>query len=197
MMRRDAFLAYRAAGQGGVAPGRGRRPGPWLAAGLALACCLTLGSATGTGSDTPAADPAAAGVQAARSLEERERALADREAALAERERQLASLQEEIDGKLGQLATLQGEIQARLDELFTVQDSRFRNLIKIYSAMSPAKLAPILSELPDDTVAEIFLAMKTDQVVKVLPRLEKAKAVAVSRLLGLLDPAPTEETAQP
>ena len=106
-----------------------------------------------------------------------------------QRKRQLDRLQKEVDQKLAKLTALQDDIQKKLDYIksLNVRDKEFRNLIKVYSAMSATKLAPLLDEMKDDNVAKILRAMKAEEVAKILPKLDKDKAVRVSRLLGMID----------
>jgi len=121
------------------------------------------------------------------SLKEREQAVADKEKDLARREEQLAALRQELDEKLARLATLQQDLQARLAELQQVADKDFKNLIKVYSAMSATRLAPLLNDMDDAAVTKILKAMKSDLVAKIIPKLEQGKAVRVSRQLGMID----------
>ncbi|HHK60883.1 MAG TPA: MgtE protein [Desulfobacterales bacterium] len=124
-------------------------------------------------------------------VEQRQAALAEAEKELARRRAELADLEKEIDARLAKLEALRKEVEAKVAYIqgLDVRDREFRNLVKIYSAMSATKLAPILDRLDDPQVAKILRAMKTDAVAKILPKLDQDKAVRVSRLLGLLDAA--------
>ncbi len=128
-------------------------------------------------------------IATAAELEKRKAALTKAEEEVERRRAELTALQKEIDARLAQLEALRQEIEAKVAyiEGLDVRDREFRNLVKIYSAMSATKLAPLLDRLEDDQVAKILRAMKTDVVAKILPKLDKDKAVRVSRLLGLLD----------
>ena len=123
----------------------------------------------------------------AQSLKEREEKVLKREAQLKEQEKDLAEVQKEIDGKFTKLAALQKEITGQLKDLNTSQDVQFRNLIKVYSAMSSTKVAPLLNKMEDWTVTKILRAMKAESVAKIIPKLEPDKAVAVSKRLGMLN----------
>ncbi|MDH5299651.1 MAG: hypothetical protein OEV91_11595 [Desulfobulbaceae bacterium] len=125
-------------------------------------------------------------VELATSLKERELAVEAKEKDLARREADLAALRKDVDAKLARLTVLQGDLQARLAALQQVADKDFKNLVKVYSAMSPTKMAPLLDEMDDATVTRILKAMKADLVAKIIPKLEKSKAVRVSRQLGML-----------
>jgi flagellar motility protein MotE (MotC chaperone) len=116
----------------------------------------------------------------------REQAVAAKEEALAKKEQELALLQTELDGKLARYAKLQKEVAGQLNELKGIQGKRFKNLIAVYSAMSPTKVAPLLNSMEDNTVAEVLQAMKTDLVAKIVPKLDPDKGVRVSKRLGLI-----------
>jgi flagellar motility protein MotE (MotC chaperone) len=120
------------------------------------------------------------------TVQSREEAVAAQEQALARKEQELAALQAELDSKLVRYAKLQKEVASQLAELQGVQSKRFKNLIAVYSAMSPSKVAPLLNSMEDTTVAQVLQAMKTDLVAKIVPKLEPDKAVRVSKRLGLL-----------
>lgn len=118
-------------------------------------------------------------------LKEREDALAAKEKAMAEKEKELAALNKEVDEKYTKLNTIQEELKGQLGGTGKGKDQQFKNLIKIYSAMSPSKVAPLLDKMEDVEAVEILRAMKTDAVAKIIPKLSQDKAVRVSRLLGL------------
>ena len=121
------------------------------------------------------------------SLKEREQAVELREKDIDRRGEVLLSLQKDVDAKLEKLTALQKDLQDKLAEIKQVADKDFKNLVKVYSTMSATKLAPLLNDLDDGTVARILKAMKADQVAKIIPKLDKAKAVQVSRLLGRME----------
>ena len=118
-------------------------------------------------------------------LKEREDAVTAKEKALAEKEKELAALNKEVDEKFTKLNALQEELKGQLDGAVKGKDQQFKNLIKIYSAMSPSKVAPLLDKMEDTEAVEILRAMKTEAVAKIIPKLGQDKAVRVSRLLGL------------
>lgn len=122
-----------------------------------------------------------------KSVQARETAVVSKEKALEQREQNLEVIQKEVDEKIAKLTTLQEDLQARLADLQLAKDNRFRNLIKIYSEMGPAKVAPLLNEMDVKTVAQILQAMKSDVVVKIIPKLDKEKALAVSKEIGALE----------
>jgi len=131
-------------------------------------------------------------VAQATTVQAREQSVAAQEQALARKEQELTALQTELDTKLARFAKLQKEVASQHDELKGIHGKRFKNLIAVYSAMSPSKVAPLLNSMEDTTVAEVLQAMKTDLVAKIMPKLEPEKAVRVSKLIGLLQEKGTE-----
>jgi len=125
-------------------------------------------------------------IRLAGTLKERLDEVNARAQELDQREEDLDALQEEIDKKMQQLAELQKDVEQKLTELKAIKDSRFKKLIKVYSAMSASKLAPLLDKMGDDSVAEILRAMQPEDVAKILPKMAKDKAVRVSRIMGLI-----------
>lgn len=121
------------------------------------------------------------------SLKAREQAADLREKDLVRREEELVAVQKDVDAKLAKLTALQKELQAKIAELKQVSDKDFKNLIKVYSAMSASKLAPLLNNMQDDAVTRILKAMKSDQVAKIITKLDQDKAVRVSKLIGRMD----------
>ena len=120
------------------------------------------------------------------SITAREKAVSEKEQDLARREKELQELGREIDAKLTDLTTLQTDLKEKIAELKAVQDKEFKKLIRVYSAMSATKLAPLLNQMDDEVVGKILRAMKPDFVAKVIPKLEREKAVRVSHILGML-----------
>lgn len=128
-------------------------------------------------------------IEEAASLKAREDAVAAQEKENARRKLELDKLEKDVTSKLAKLTALQNDIQKKLDYIksLNVQGKEFRNLIKVYSTMSASKVAPLLDEMTDGNVAKILRAMKPDAVAKIIPKLNRDKAVRVSRLLGMIN----------
>ncbi|MBI5559364.1 MAG: hypothetical protein HY885_17200 [Deltaproteobacteria bacterium] len=118
------------------------------------------------------------------ALRKREEAVAAREKELEQRETEIGALKQELDDKLEQITVLQKDVEEKLAAIKQEQDAGFKNLIKVYSAMSPTKLAPLLNQMTDENVTNILRAMKAEQVALIMPKIDSEKAVRVSRLLG-------------
>ncbi len=121
-----------------------------------------------------------------KSLQDREMAISVKEKALVEKEKELLSLQKEVEEKMAKNFVLQAEVEGKLGELNAAKDKRFKNLVTIYSEMSPSKVAPLLSEMDINVASEILRTMKPEQVAKIMPKLSPEKAVAISKDMGIL-----------
>lgn len=119
-------------------------------------------------------------------LRDQERELAAREERVLLREQQLAELEQSLEQELERLLELQREARETLDSLTAVKEQAFRDLIRVYSAMRPTRVAELLNQMSDRDALEILRGLKTDLVADIIPRLEQAKAVRLSRQLGLL-----------
>lgn len=156
-----------------------------LAGGVVL--LLTIGGGAAMAETTP--KPVAASPDELRlsaQLRDREKALLAKEEALARRSAELAELEKRVGEELARLIKLQEELKLKLAELTAVKDKNFKELIKIYSTMSASKVAPLLNQMDDADALEILRGLKADQVAQIIPKLNQAKAVRLSRMLGLM-----------
>jgi len=119
-------------------------------------------------------------------LRDRERALTAWEERLTQREQLLAEMEQDLERELERVLALQQEAKATLDALTAARDQAFRDLIRVYSAMRPTRVAELLNQMSDQDALEILRGLKTDMVADIIPRLEREKAVRLSRQLGLL-----------
>ncbi|MEW6594817.1 MAG: MgtE protein [Thermodesulfobacteriota bacterium] len=122
----------------------------------------------------------------ANELRDREKLVAAREKELAEKEEELKARQQEVDAKLATLLATQNDLKAKLAQLQVVKDKQFNDLMKVYTAMSPSKVAPLLNQMEDNEALAVLKGLKTDHVAKIMPKLEQEKAVRLSRMMGLL-----------
>lgn len=154
-----------------------------LVLGVLLAAAIPFGfGQTAKKVENPTSDDLAK----ANELQEREKAVTAKEKEVAEKETELKARQQETDDKLNKLLAVQNDLKAKLDELKVTKTQQFNNLMKIYAAMSPSKVAPLLNKMEDNEALEVLQGLKTDQVAKIMPKLEQDKAVRLSRMLGLL-----------
>ncbi len=104
----------------------------------------------------------------------------------------LQTLQVGFDVEGVMLAEQQSKLQAMIDELASAQtefsderETSISRLAKVYSAMKPAKAAPILETLDPQTVLEIVSRMKDRQAAKVLSAMNAGLASEISRRMSL------------
>ncbi len=140
--------------------------------------------------DQPLRKAGAVDLERTQALRKREAAVRIQEAALQVKEKQLTAMKADIDKRISHLTEMQKKFEARLAagmaEYQAVKNKNFKKLIKIYSAMSPSKLAPLLNAMSDLETTRVLRAMKTDLAAKIIAKLDQAKAVAVSKRLGML-----------
>lgn len=167
-------------------PRKPRRIGIFVV-GLLVGMMLATAIPFGFGQTTKKADkPTSDELAQINELHDREKLIAAKEKELAEKEEELKARQQENDEKLTKLLEVQADLKAKLDELKVVKDKQFRELMKVYTAMSPSKVAPLLNQMEDNEALEVLKGLKTDHVAKIMPKLEQQKAVRLSRMLGLL-----------
>lgn len=128
----------------------------------------------------------------AQSLKEREESVRLLEVSVKKDREEIDAVKKDVDAKLARIIKLQQELKEQLAELNMTNDAQFKNLIKIYSAMSASKAAPLLNKMEDVTVVQILRAMKTDLVATIIPKLDPDKAVSVSKKLGMLKADPSQ-----
>jgi flagellar motility protein MotE (MotC chaperone) len=126
-------------------------------------------------------------IEATSSLRQREAAVAVRERELAAREELVRELEIEVEGKLSRLIELQKDIQEKLTVLKEAEDQNFRNLVRVYSAMKPSSVTLLLNQMEDAAAVRILRAMKVEMAAKIIPKLDKDKAVRISKQLGMIE----------
>ncbi len=123
-------------------------------------------------------------IEMAASLRVRELAVSIQEKEIGRREKMLEGIRQDVEAKLIEITKLQEDVTTKLALLQERQTEDFRNLIKVYSTMSVSKLVPLLNQMGDADVARILRAMKTEQVGKIVAKMDQKKAVRISQLLG-------------
>ncbi|MDZ7641954.1 MAG: MgtE protein [Desulfurivibrio sp.] len=122
----------------------------------------------------------------AATLRDKEDELEQREAKIARREQELAEMEQRLKEELAELLAQQEKARATLEELTAAKGQAYRELIKIYSAMRNSRVAELLGEMSDRDALEILRGLDAEAVADIIPRLERDKAVRLSRQLGLL-----------
>ncbi|GCL71363.1 hypothetical protein EXW96_11700 [Paenibacillus sp. JMULE4] len=125
------------------------------------------------GEAVPGQEPTAANY--AEQLEQKEQELKQAEAALQQRDQTIKDLQLKNSGLEEQIKT-----KTISEDEYTAQ---IQQLAGMYAKMSPSKAAPILENLTKNELVLVLGMMKPDERVKVLERMDPAKAAEASILL--------------
>lgn len=107
-------------------------------------------------------------------LDQRERALIDRERAQLE-------IEKLVEAQLQEVADQRRTMERRMESWESEQGERVRKLAKIYAAMKPVKAARLLEGLESNLSTQIISNMKPKQSAAILERIESERALAVSR----------------
>ncbi|ALS21636.1 MotE family protein [Paenibacillus naphthalenovorans] len=125
------------------------------------------------GEAVPGQEPTVANY--AEQLEQKEQELKQAEAALQQRDQTIKDLQLKNSGLEEQIKT-----KTISEDEYTAQ---IQQLAGMYAKMSPSKAAPILENLTKNELVLVLGMMKPDERVKVLERMDPAKAAEASILL--------------
>lgn len=144
----------------------------------------------------PPGDPDAAAAAAARArreaLDQRERAIASREAVLGAAERRLA-------GRIEELASLQAALQTQERNVRERDEASWTALAKLYEGMRPRDAAAVLNELDMPVLVELVHRMGGRKAALVLaamrPERVRQLTVELARLRGV-GPAADQASVQ-
>ncbi|HPM77664.1 MAG TPA: hypothetical protein PK961_11270 [bacterium] len=95
----------------------------------------------------------------------------------------LETLREEVKKEIVQLEALRVEIDQRLAKEDEIMAKKIARLVKIYEAMRPDDLAPVLEKLGEDMRLAVLARMKQKTVSALLVRMDPATAASVSTKL--------------
>jgi flagellar motility protein MotE (MotC chaperone) len=107
-----------------------------------------------------------------------------RERALAMREERLQVFEHDVTAKVASLEEIEKRLLARSKEATAAVAAASESLAKIYGAMKPSEAAPILEQLDQATVLQIFGRMKEKQIGEILPLMSRDKAIVLTRSLA-------------
>ena len=110
--------------------------------------------------------------------------LGAKEEELAEWERQLARREKEIASREQVAENLMARLTAEKDSMAS---KRVSQLAKVYEAMRPEEVAPILEALDEATAIRILMKIKQRQAGKILGALTLERAATFSRKITRLD----------
>ena len=107
-----------------------------------------------------------------------------RERALAAREERLQVFEHDVTAKVASLEEIEKRLLARSKEAPAAVAAASESWAKIYGAMKPSEAAPILDQLDEATVLQIFGRMKEKQIGEILPLMSRDKAIVLTRSLA-------------
>jgi flagellar motility protein MotE (MotC chaperone) len=170
---------------------------------------FTHETAVAQDAEPPAADPAemAAAVAAEKErqfaevqalmdqLEVKRLKLNAEEEAIAQERKQLEQLKRDIDQKLDELSAVQASIDASLDRKAEMEAqaqkaedeadaAKLKQLVKVYTSMSPKQAAKIVDKLDMQVVYEVFSSMKGEQVGSILTYVSEERAAEITERLA-------------
>lgn len=114
----------------------------------------------------------------------RQTELDERERTLAARDETLALYDRDVTEKIARLEELARKLKEETRRVRAESDQAAQSLAKVYGAMKPAAAAPLLDELDEATALRILTQMKEKQVGEVLPLMNRARAVVLTRSLA-------------
>ena len=117
-------------------------------------------------------------------LAQRRQALDARALELDDRERQLTALRDELDARLKRLSALQVAMEDYLTRWRKLEDADVAQLVKVYTAMSPAPAAAAIGAMDERLATNILSRMNEKKAAKIMNLLPPTKSVNIARLMG-------------
>lgn len=142
----------------------------------------------GTAEGTPS-EPETSGVETpvfeAKATPEEEHAtyLALQEKKMQEERQVLEALKKELKDEIAKLETLRADIDKRMADEDEATKKKLSKLVKIYEAMRPDELVPVLDKLDDELRLQVLSRMKQKVVSQILVKMDPAKAAVISEKL--------------
>ncbi len=113
---------------------------------------------------------------------------------LAEREKQLDELaarlqaeKSEISRATNAVVQLQRDFDQSVTRLKDEEQANLKKLAKLYTTMAADSAAPVMRELPDDTLVKLFAIMREAEIAPLLELLSKPNASDAKRVAALTD----------
>lgn len=127
-------------------------------------------------------------------VRQRETVLDRKAQELEERERTIVQLEARLDERLDELREIQKTIEERISDWEDQDGDRIKKLAKVYSAMPPARVAPLLENLDLDLATSIVANMRAKNSAAVLAAMNPEEALSLSlRSIRPLEPKPPQE----
>lgn len=117
-------------------------------------------------------------------LQRRRTILEDREKALSQREQELAALEAEVEKKIQRLTQLQEELKGLLSQQQSQREGKLLHLVKLYEAMRPEEAASLLNGLDETLAVGLLSRMNKKKAGKVLAMVNPQRASQLSEKLA-------------
>jgi flagellar motility protein MotE (MotC chaperone) len=117
-------------------------------------------------------------------LAKRRQQLDSREKALDQREALLKAGEHELDQKLNELTSLKSEIQGLLQTQSDEDKARLTSLVKIYEGMKPADAARIFNTLEMDVLLRVMTAMSERKTAPILAQMDPERARNITVMMA-------------
>ncbi len=133
-----------------------------------------------------------------KSFEKKREELSKKENEIKMKEEQLSMIQQNIQQKLTELEKIKADIEKLIIIRKDLEEKSINQLVKVYSAMSPAEAAAQVERLDRDITIQILSKMKGKSAAKILSNINPAIAVQISEQLVKRKPQkqPAEEQKQ-
>lgn len=116
-----------------------------------------------------------------KTLELKQRELANRESLLMAEEQRIQGLKQEIMAKIDILKGLEDRMGTVIEVDKTSEGKKYKDLAKVYDSAPPDKVGSMLEKMDTKTAAGITMNMKRDRAGAVLGYLSPQKAIEITR----------------
>lgn len=82
------------------------------------------------------------------------------------------------------LSAVKQQLDMLIGQKQGIQSDRIKKLAKVYEGMRPEEAAPIISELDDQTIVEIFLQMEDRRVSRIIGLMPVDRATEITQRLS-------------
>jgi flagellar motility protein MotE (MotC chaperone) len=118
------------------------------------------------------------------ALSERRRQLDDRERAVEQREAMLKAAEQRIAEKVNELKAIQAKLESSLKKQDNEREEQLKRLVKVYENMKPKEAARIFEQLEDGVLIDVAERMKEVKLAPVLAGMEPKKATLITTELA-------------
>lgn len=115
-----------------------------------------------------------------KGLQDRSKALDQKEAELKKMEEELQKQRESLEKRLAEIEGVRKNIANQLEEKVKVDKDRVEQLVQFYSTMKPQQAAKIIESLNEDLAIEVLVKMKKKSVAEIMNLINPEKAQRLS-----------------